>query len=253
MEYIIIPQRLPKKKSDFSSQAWDSTTPSDSDCISPKNIEHDVIVHARSSTESDNKTSPIYHTIRKTSLPEAHDRVDKCFISDDDTNGLALKYDLEKDYSSACSTPISKFRERIKHTPGTLHRSDSTEYCSILSPEARHFGPNDNSVTDQSCERSAAKLSRSFTPKSYKPLHIKVPEFKLDSIRDIMKDRTEENASYNFDIKNYSLPNTPIARSTKLRKNAWLSGELVNKSADKVKVVSKETEAAAKVDGKLQF
>ncbi|XP_038221860.1 uncharacterized protein LOC119839576 isoform X2 [Zerene cesonia] len=256
MEYIIIPERLPKKRSDFSSQAWDSTTPSDSDCISPKNIEHDAVIHTRSSTESENKSgSPIYHTIRKTSLPEPYDRVDKCFISNEDLNERLLnKYDnLEKDYSSACSTPISKFRERIKDTPGTLHRSDSTEYCSILSPEARNFALNDNSIKDQSGERPTAKLSRSFTPKSYKPLHIKVPEFNLDSIRDILKDRNaNESVSYNFDIKNYSLPSTPIARSTKLRKNAWLSGELSVKdtSSEILKVVCKENGTDHKLNEK---
>ncbi|CAK1542287.1 unnamed protein product [Leptosia nina] len=233
MEYIVIPQRVGMKKSDFSSQAWDSITPTDSDCHSPKTIEHNAVVHPHSSTDSG---SPIYHTVRKTAEP--YDRVDKCFLSDEDVkDNMANKYErLEKDYSSACSTPISKFRERNKDlTPGTLHRSDSTEYCSILSPDSKHFAFNDCSFKDQSGEPVTAKLSRSFTPKSYKPLQIKVPDFKLDSIRDIVKNQNKERGSYNFDIQNYSLPNTPIARSNKLRKNAWLSGELdvKEKSLDK--------------------
>lgn len=54
-----------------------------------------------------------------------------------------------------------------------------------------------------------------------------MPEYNLDSIKPLLKDRnSNEKSSYNFDIKNYSLPSTPIARSNKLRKNAWLSGDL---------------------------
>lgn len=49
----------------------------------------------------------------------------------------------------------------------------------------------------------------------------------MDSIKSILRDQNgSERSSYNFDIKNYSLPTTPIARSNKLRKNAWLSGDL---------------------------
>ncbi|XP_045512864.1 uncharacterized protein LOC123707112 isoform X1 [Pieris brassicae] len=208
MEYIVIPLRT--KKSDFSYQ-WDSTSPAESDCQSPKTIKHNAIVHPHSSTDS----SPIYHTIQKA------DQVDKiCFLSDEDL--LPAKFDnLEKSYASNCSTPVSKFRKRNKVATPDLHRSDSTQYCSILSP-------HNVEVNDQSAaaEAATAKLSRSFTPKSYKPLQITVPDFNLDSIRDIVKNQNSERASYHFDIKNYSLPNTPIARSTKLRKNAWLSGEL---------------------------
>ncbi|XP_045484321.1 uncharacterized protein LOC111003191 isoform X2 [Pieris rapae] len=211
MEYIVIPLRT--KKSDFSSQ-WDSTSPAESDCQSPKIIKHGAIVHHHNSTDS----SPIYHTLNKV------DQVDKiCFLSDEEL--LPAKYgNLEKSYASNCSTPVSKFRERNKEATPDLHRSDSTQYCSILSP--RNIELNDQSIKNQSAEAATAKLSRSFTPKSYKPLQITVPEFNLDSIRDIVKKQNSERASYNFDIKNYSLPNTPIARSNKLRKNAWLSGEL---------------------------
>lgn len=158
---------------------------------------------------------------------------EKCFISDEDQNDLApiIRYEHlpEKDYSSACSTPIAKIKARIKdmETPGSFHRSDSTEYCSILSPNRTVNFANNDSSRDQSVERPNTKLSRSFTPKSYKPLHIKVPDYNFDSIKPLLKDRnSSERSSYNFDIKNYSLPTTPIARSNKLRKNAWLSGDL---------------------------
>ncbi|KOB64916.1 Testis-expressed protein 14, partial [Operophtera brumata] len=157
----------------------------------------------------------------------------KSIIPDDDNPDCIsrARYELlpEKNFASACSTPIAKIRAKLKdiETPGTLHRSDSTEYCSILSPNRTlNLGLNDTSNKDQS-ERSTMTLSRSFTPKSYKPLHIKVPEYNLDSIKPLLKDRnSNEKSTYNFDIKNYSLPSTPIARSNKLRKNAWLSGDM---------------------------
>ncbi|XP_050350418.1 uncharacterized protein LOC126773510 [Nymphalis io] len=237
MEYIIIPDRLSKNKLSLSTQPWDTTSPTDSDYLSPKHIEHKAEIHTRdSSNDTSKESSPLYETIRQINLPTAH-TTDKCFISSDEDNP-PLNFDRlqENECSSACSTPLAKLRARINDvvTPGTLHRSDSTEYCSILSPDTRlnNFGLTDDSIKDQSAERPTAKLSRSFTPKSYKPLHIKVPEFKLDSIKPLLKEQNStERSSYNFNIKNYSLPNTPIARSNKLRKNAWLSGELnVNKS-----------------------
>lgn len=213
--------------------------------MSPKNIQHTADIHARAaststSTESEKETkSPYYETIRQSNHIDSF-TTEKCFVSDGEApESLPLQYEhlqelQDKDFSSACSTPIAKLRARIKdiESPGTLHRTDSTEYCSILSPDARKFGFNDESRKDQSGERSTAKLSRSFTPKSYKPLHITVPEYNLDSIKNILKDQNgSERSSYNFDIKNYSLPTTPIARSNKLRKNAWLSGDLnVNNS-----------------------
>ncbi|XP_075979448.1 uncharacterized protein LOC142978773 isoform X2 [Anticarsia gemmatalis] len=234
--YIIIPARLPTRPT-FSTTAWDTTSPTDSDCLSPQNIQHKAVIHNRrdSSTESEKEcsksdTSPRYETIRK-HTDATYSIAEKCFISDDDTERLpTITYDHlpEKDFSSACSTPIAKIRARIKdmETPGSLHRSDSTEYCSILSPNRTVNFANDDS-RDQSAERPTTKLSRSFTPKSYKPLHIKVPDYNLDSIKPLLKNRNSgETSSYNFDIKNYSLPTTPIARSNKLRKNAWLSGEL---------------------------
>lgn len=158
----------------------------------------------------------------------------RCYIDDEDVNdNVSLsKYRLlpEKESSSACSTPISKVKARIKFdTPGVLHRSDSTEYCSILSPNRTTvFAANDDSYKARSCEKPTTQLlSRSFTPKSYKPLHIKVPEYNLDSIKPLLKEQNGmERSTYNFDIKNYSLPSTPIARSNKLRKNAWLSGDV---------------------------
>ncbi|XP_072938314.1 uncharacterized protein [Epargyreus clarus] len=253
IEYIIIPARLSKKKSNFSTQEWDATSPTDSECQSPKaDIEHKAVVHGTrdSSTESekDSKSdaSPLYETIRKINTPVTFGMAEKCFLSDGDQsdNQLLMKYDhlQENECSSACSTPLAKLHARVKdlETPGMLHRSDSTEYCSILSPDTRHhFGFNNDSSKDQSSiERPTAKLSRSFTPKSYKPLHIKVPEFNLDSIKSLIKDQSSsERSSYNFDIKNYSLPTTPIARSNKLRKNAWLSGDLNvrDRSTDKLK------------------
>lgn len=226
MEYVVIPVRS-KNKSGSSTQPWDSTSP-ESECSSPKNIEHKAVVHTHTSNETSKNSSPLYETIRQT-LPTRY-TTEKCFISSDEENPT-IKFDhLQDECSSACSTPLAKLRTRIKDavTPG-LHRSDSTEYCSILSPDTRlnNFGLTDDSVKDQSCERPTAKLSRSFTPKSYKPLQIKVPECNLDSIKTLLKEQNgSERSSYNFNIKNYSLPTTPIARSNKLRKNAWLSGEL---------------------------
>ncbi|XP_068622827.1 uncharacterized protein [Battus philenor] len=256
MEYIIIPTRLSKVKSDFSSQGWDTTSPTDSDTPISKNIQHKVVVHKLdTSTDSSDKApsrsigSPLYETIRN-SQPENFMVPDRFFKSDDDANAegfpphLKYKHLPENDFSSACSTPITKLHARIKElgTP-VLHRSDSTEYCSILSPDARGLSLafNDDSTKDKS-ERSTTKLSRSFTPQSYKPLHIKVPEFKLDSLKSIVKENSiGERSSYNFDIKNYSLPTTPIARSNKLRKNAWLSGDIAARelTIDKVELQDK--------------
>lgn len=201
-----------------------------------------------SSTESEkdctkSDASPLYETIRK-SHAKSVATAEKCFISDDDQNDHAslVRYEhlQEKEYSSACSTPIAKIKARMKDigTPGTLHRSDSTEYCSIFSPNRTINFTNDEETKDRSTERPHTKLSRSFTPKSYKPLHIKVPDVNCDSIKPLLKDRNScERSSYNFDIRNYSLPSTPIARSNKLRKNAWLSGELggADRSQDKTR------------------
>ncbi|XP_061719664.1 uncharacterized protein LOC133526859 isoform X2 [Cydia pomonella] len=237
MDYIVIPARISKKKSNFSSVAWD-TSPTDSECLSPvqQNIQLQADIHNKdSSTESEKdyskSESPVYESVEKRSFATS-DVPQKCYVSADEERPV-LKYEHlpEKDYSSACSTPIAKIRARMKDigTPNKLHRSDSTEYCSIYSPDnrTRNFTITDDSVKDQSgVERPAAKLSRSFTPKSYKPLHIKVPEYNLDCLKSLPKDKVSGRSSYNFDIKNYSLPTTPIARSNKLRKNAWLSGEL---------------------------
>lgn len=197
-----------------------------------------------SEKESKSDGSPLYETLRKDKHCAKLSVPEKCYISDDDNfeERPILKYDHlpEKDYSSACSTPLAKVRARVKDIGGTLgalHKSDSTEYCSFLSPDD-NFILNDNN--NDSVERPNAKLSRSFTPKSYKPLHIKVPECNLDSVKSILKDhsatsRSTERSLYNFDIKNYSLPTTPIARSNKLRRNAWLSGELsLSKTVGKV-------------------
>ncbi|XP_059047881.1 uncharacterized protein LOC131843267 [Achroia grisella] len=236
LEYIIIPAKLSKKKSTFSSAGWDPVSPSDSD-YQTTHIEHKAVVHNEGDTSTESEHCPksddslIYDTI-----PNRNDTYavpDKCCMADNCLTIPALKYDHfpEKEYSSVCSTPIAKIKARYKDigTPGALHRSDSTEYCSILSPNrTANFALNNETIKDQSeVERPIAKLSCSFTPKSYKPLHIKVPEFNLDSVKALLKDQNEsERSSYNFDIKNYSLPTTPIARSNKLRKNAWLSGDL---------------------------
>lgn len=251
--YIIIPARLQTKRSTFSSTAWDTTSPTDSECLSPQNVEHQAVIHnvRESSTESEKEcsksdASPLYETIRNSRV-NTMAVAEKCFISDDDQNDHApiIRYEHlpDKDFSSACSTPIAKIKARIKdmESPGTLHRSDSTEYCSILSPN-RTVTFNNDSTKDQSAERPTTKLSRSLqTPKSYKPLHITVPEINFDSIKPLLKDRnSNEKSSYNFDIKNYSLPNTPIARSNKLRKNAWLSGDL--NGTERSKDVSVTTE-----------
>ncbi|XP_053612047.1 uncharacterized protein LOC128676124 isoform X2 [Plodia interpunctella] len=247
IEYIIIPARLSKKKSAFSSVGWDTTSPADSDVLSPRDVIHHAVVHREgdSNTSTDNVSpsdaSPVYHSIRK-SKTEVYAIPEKCFISDEEQERPILKYEHlpENDFSSACSTPIAKIRARITNigTPGALHRSDSTEYCSILSPNRTNHFLVDDSLKKHINERSTVKLSRSFTPQSYKPLHIKVPEFNLDCVKTLMKDQNEsDRSSYNFDINNYSLPTTPIARSNKLRKNAWLSGELsaTERSTDKLK------------------
>lgn len=193
-----------------------------------------------SEKESKSDGSPLYETLRKDKYCAKLSSPEKCYVSDDDNveERPILKYDHlpERDYSSACSTPLAKVRARIKDiggTPGALHKSDSTEYCSFLSPD-NNFIINDSKT--RSVERPNTKLSRSFTPKSYKPLHIKVPECNLDSVKSILKDQSgTEKSLYNFDIKNYSLPTTPIARSNKLRRNAWLSGELhLSKTLGKV-------------------
>ncbi|XP_049871349.1 uncharacterized protein LOC126370518 isoform X2 [Pectinophora gossypiella] len=256
LEYLIIPARLSKKKSTFSSVAWDTNSPTDeSDCLSPitQNMQHKAVVHKNkdsstdtSEKESKSDASPLYETILKDKYTPKLNGSKTCYISDEEgeEERPMLKYQhlQEQQISSACSTPIAKIRARIKDigTPGALHRSDSTEYCSILSPDNRHFALNDDSNKDQSVERPTAKLSRSFTPQSYKPLHIKVPDFNLDCVKSILKEQSGcERSSYNFDIKNYSLPSTPIARSNKLRKNAWLSGDLdtTERSTHKSKIV----------------
>ncbi|KAM3961657.1 uncharacterized protein ACR2FA_004211 [Aphomia sociella] len=255
LEYIIIPAQLTKKKSTFSSVAWDTTSPTDSDCHTPRHIEHKAVVHNErdSSTESEtclkSDDSLLYDTITKTRNATYEVAENGC-VTDKAEILPVLKYDHlpERDFSSACSTPIAKLKARIKDvgTPGALHRSDSTEYCSILSPNRTvNFGLNNETNKEQiDMERPTAKLSRSFTPKSYKPLHIKVPEFNLDSIKSLLKDQSDnERSSYNFDIKNYSLPTTPIARSNKLRKNAWLSGDLsvTERSTEKLKEADRKT------------
>ncbi|XP_045776045.1 uncharacterized protein LOC123874601 isoform X2 [Maniola jurtina] len=253
MEYIIIPARLSKKKSSFSTQPWDTTSPTDSDCVSPKNIQHKADIHTRgssTSTDSEKDTKTLSYEIIHQANQFNSFTTDKCFVSDEEIpdNIPIPKYEhlQDKDFSSACSTPIAKLRARIKdiESPGTLHRTDSTEYCSILSPDARKFSLMDESSKDQSAERSSAKFSRSFTPKSYKPLHIKVPECNLDSIKNVLKEQNGlERSSYNFDIKNYSLPTTPIARSNKLRKNAWLSGDLNLNKVDTVDTKDQKNES----------
>lgn len=239
---LIIPAKLSKKKSNFSSVAWDSTSPSDSDLHSPIVNKVQAIVHT--DKINNEKNISFYETVENNQDEFAD-------ISEDETteNKPMFKYNniQEQGYSSACSTPISKLPSKFKNfgTPGAhLHRSDSTEYCSILSPNNNicNIEASDNQV---SSEHPTTKLSRSFTPKSYKPLHIKVPDFaNLGCIKSLCKDQTENDNSrsaYNFDIKNYSLPNTPIARSNKLRKNAWLSGDLDKRSKEKLDSTEKGT------------
>ncbi|KPJ03122.1 Testis-expressed protein 14 [Papilio xuthus] len=259
MEYIIIATRFPKTISNFSNQSWDTTSPTDSEGTSAR-IRHKVVVHKQNtSTDSDKDsqtlTSPLYETLRRTQI-ETIKQPEKCFISDDETVTdnlqpfLKFQHLPDNDFSSVCSTPVqAKIQPRIKElgTP-VLHKSDSTEYCSILSPDTRGFSLTCSDTKDKS-ERSTTKLSRSFTPQSYKPLHIKVPDFKLDTLKSIVKDNERnERSSYNFDIKHYSLPATPIARSNKLRKNAWLSGDFSGqeKSAEKVRERTSVKEAYEK-------
>ncbi|XP_041981068.1 uncharacterized protein LOC121734510 isoform X2 [Aricia agestis] len=226
MEYIILPERISNRSRQFTN----STSPTDSECQSPRNVQHEAIVHTNSA-ESDKESeyqNSVYELPKINSLTYVSG---KCSTDDDE------KTYVDKNYS-ACSTPVGNMRTKIKYleTPCSMTKSDSTEYCSILSPDVRtNLALADESFKDQN-DRSA-KLSRSFTPKSYKPLHIKVPEFNLDSIKGILKDQTtNEKSSYNFDIKNYSLPTTPIARSNKLRKNAWLSGDITAKMEAKPKL-----------------
>lgn len=232
----MIPARLNKKQSNFTNEPWERS-PNDSD-LSPRQIDTHADIHTEdkdTSTGSEREQSPLYESIKK----------EKPLFSNKHSSNESLKERVryehlaEKEFSSACSTPISRIKAKITDigTPGVLHRTDSTEYCSILSP--RNCGFSDDGIKDQSSEKPSAKLSRSFTPKSYTPLHIKVPECNLDCIKSLPKEQNGvAQSTYHFDIKNYSLPNTPIARSNKLRKNAWLSGELrggvKSRFADKV-------------------
>lgn len=232
MEYIIIATKLPKTISNFSNQSWD-TSPTDSDCTSARIHQQP---HNTSETVSQSLTSP-YETLRHAQIETI--KQPESFISDETATDnlqpfLKFQHLPDNDFSSVCSTPVQAKQPRVKElvTP-VLHKSDSTEYCSILSPDTRGF----NLTCSDTKDKSSTKLSRSFTPQSYKPLHIKVPDFKLDSLKAIVKDNDcNERSSYNFDIKHYSLPATPIARSNKLRKNAWLSGDFSGqKSAEKVR------------------
>ncbi|CAH2049491.1 unnamed protein product, partial [Iphiclides podalirius] len=222
MEYIIIPARLSRAKLNGSAPSAATTTtitaatsPTDSDRQSPEQMQHAAVVHEpRRSDGGDVEVSRSvsYPTYERLSVPE------RCFISDG-----KHQQPPEKDFSSACSTPVEKLHARVREldTPG-LHKSDSTEYCSILSPE---------SAKDWS--QRSARLSGGCTPRSYRPLDIRVPRLDLDlgSIR-AAAGGGGGRPSYNFDVRNYSLPTTPIARSNKLRKNAWLSGEADAKVGD---------------------
>lgn len=129
----------------------------------------------------------------------------------------------------------------------TMHKTDSTEYCSLMTPTVRRFMLN--SVTsgmqsklsfdedvfmeghNSSAPEKIIKLNSIITPKSYKSLDIETPSSdKIDTIKSLTKSfelnrSNEKRSSYAFCVQNTSLPITPIARNTKIRRNAWLSGD----------------------------
>lgn len=130
----------------------------------------------------------------------------------------------------------------------TMHKTDSTEYCSLLTPDLRRFASrihngnttpkrsklmfNDdslNNIPESSLQEKILRLNSNFTPKSYIPLHIQSPPVgKLENMASLSNSagrRDVKKSKYNFDVTNTSMPTTPIARNTKIRKFAWLSGE----------------------------
>lgn len=130
----------------------------------------------------------------------------------------------------------------------TMHKTDSTEYCSLLTPDLRRFASrihngnttprrskltfNDDSLSnipESSLQEKILRLNSNFTPKSYIPLHIQSPPIgkieNMPSLTNSASRRDRNKSKYNFDVTNTSLPTTPIARNTKIRKFAWLSGE----------------------------
>lgn len=130
----------------------------------------------------------------------------------------------------------------------TMHKTDSTEYCSLLTPDLRRFASrvhngnttprrskltfNDDSLSnipESSLQEKILRLNSNFVPKSYIPLHIQSPPVgKLENMASLTSStgrRERKKSKYNFDVTNTSLPTTPIARNTKIRKFAWLSGE----------------------------
>lgn len=128
-----------------------------------------------------------------------------------------------------------------------FHNTDSTEYCTLLSPDVKNLTKRSNNVTsnvtpkisvsedaatDKECSvnEKILKLNTSLTPKLYKSLHIQTPSADtINSIRSLTNSfecKSDMNKStYSFDIQNTSLPMTPIARNNKIKKNAWLSGK----------------------------
>ncbi|XP_026465103.1 uncharacterized protein LOC113367738 [Ctenocephalides felis] len=65
------------------------------------------------------------------------------------------------------------------------------------------------------------KFLLNITPKFYTPLQIQTPVTDL-SVTNYNNAKSQDSV-YSFDIEDYELPETPIARNTKIRKNAWLS------------------------------
>lgn len=130
-----------------------------------------------------------------------------------------------------------------------FHNTDSTEYCTLLSPDVKNLtkrlsnvdlstnpfklSVSENTTIDKesSVNEKILKLNTSLTPKLYKSLHIQSPSADtINSIRSLTNSfecKNDNNkSSYSFDIQNTSLPMTPIARNNKIKKNAWLSGKI---------------------------
>lgn len=98
---------------------------------------------------------------------------------------------------SALSAEKSRFLNKLLETSNDLAEPQA---ISKVSPSLNNLlvatTPNDKSDTEQSRRRHNNNIIRSAPPPSYR-----------------------------FDIGDYELPDTPIARENKIRRNAWLSNE----------------------------
>lgn len=160
-------------------------------------------------------------------------------------------------FSTPGKAPFGGGQHNVQALCLNLHRSDSTEYCSLFSPEIREsLDCSTGWKHNDALANRSLKLNQSVTPRSYRPLEIKMPTPKeLENIKSLTQSfetHPNKGPNYSFDIKNYSLPTTPIARNNKIRRNAWLAGQcetieevdLVNN----LKACEKEKEIVADAD-----